>query len=42
MGKVVPVLFYFPRWGSAYLMVDRLLKIKDEIIELSEIGNRNV
>jgi hypothetical protein len=52
MGPVVPVwpmcyllqyfCFIFPRWGSTYLMVESLLKIKDATIELSDVGNRRV
>jgi hypothetical protein len=39
---ITTFLFYFPRWGSTYLMVESLMKVKDAIIELNDVGNRRV
>ena len=30
------------RWGSIYLMVDRLIEVKSTVQELAAIGNKNL
>ena len=41
-SKKVALLDMETRWGSTYLMIDRLVELRPHLVEIAEVGNKNL